>query len=441
MRVVILVPRREGIADRDRLWEFTRRWWEGQFPDWPIVIGHHDIGLFNRSAAVNAAARLAGDWDIAVLIDSDILLDADAVHRAVPLAVESGQMVVPFEVRHNLSPLGTKRILEGDRGSWRSYISRSYRDQHSACVVIPRTLYDDIGGFDEGFRGWGFEDSAFAMACELFAGLPLVRIHPGELWHLHHGTNKGEKHGSPSHRANAERMERHRLACAAGDRPAVQGLVREGREANDPVADTIPAILHRVVPESTPQVAEDWWAEFGRLHPDWRLMTHRDPLDPAEWPLTSPHWRKVANGVQLADLVRLEALLRFGGVYVDMDVQPFRSFEPLRGAEVFAAWEDERTIPNAIMGSRPDHPIIRECLKLAVARMHKGIWEAGPGVTTEVFKRHPEVLLLPPGSLYAVHYRDPDRDTKMVLPPAPWEFARHAYWGSWLEPERQRVPA
>jgi mannosyltransferase OCH1-like enzyme len=207
---------------------------------------------------------------------------------------------------------------------------------------------------------------------------------------------------------------------------------------------TIPKILHRVVPEHTPAEAERWWAEFGRLHPDWTLMTHRDPLRPVDWPKTSRYWPRVRNGAQLADLVRLEALLKWGGVYVDQDVQPFRPLDPLLSVEAFAAWEDDRCVPNAVMGARPDHPAIARCLELCIKRQSKGTWAAGAGVTTEVLPGRPDVLLLPPESFYPVHYRDPDRDAKMAgFKPRqhPWTFALHAYWGSWLEEERRRVPA
>lgn len=438
LRVAILVPRRSGFPDRDRLWAFTRPWWEAQFPEWPIVEGHHDEGLFNRSAAVNIAARLAGDWDVAVLIDSDVLTDPERVRQAIPMAIESGQMVVPFKERHNLTERGTARVLAGDRGSWRGHIARTFRDQHSSVIVIPRPLFDDIGGFDEGFRGWGMEDTAFALACEVMAGRPLVRIEPGEVWHLHHATPQGEKHGTPSHRRNMARLELYRAAHARADREAIARLVQEGRDLEDPaVTASIPRIIHRVVPEHTPDIAEGWWREFGHLHPGWRLMTHRDPLRPDEWPLTSRAWPKARNGAQLADLVRLEALYRWGGVYVDQDVQPFRPFDPLLGAEVFAAWEDERTVPNAVMGARAGHPIIRECIDLALRTMSKGVWEAGPGVTTRLFVGRPEVLLLPPGAFYDVHYRDPERDVRMRSAAPPWAFVRHWYAGSWLPAERQ----
>jgi hypothetical protein len=440
-RVVILVPRREGFTDRDALWAFCRPWWEEQFPDWPIVEGHHDEGLFSRSAAVNIAAHLAGDWDVAVLIDSDVLTDPGRVREAIPRAIETGQMVVPFDIRYNLSGPGTQRILKGEKGSWKGFIARTFRDQHSSVVVIPRTLWDDIGGFDEAFRGWGMEDTAFALSCEVIAGRPLERL-PGEVWHLNHASAPGEKHGSPSHVLNMKRLAHYQEAARLKDRHAIQALVAEGRGREPLNAQGIPRVLHRVVPEQTVAQAEAWWQKWQDLHPGWRFLTHRDPLDPAQWPLTSRHWGKVKAGAQLADLVRLEALYRWGGVYVDQDMEPYRSLEPLLGAEVFAAWEDERCIPNAVMGARPGHPLVRKMIGLAIQRMRKSVWEGGPGVTTEVLKMPREgVLVLPPATFYRVHYRDPDRDDAMVnLPPAPWEFARHHYWGSWLPPERRKVP-
>ena len=61
-RTVILVPRRDGNPERDAVWAWVRAWWSREFPDLPIVEGHHDTGLFNRSAALNIASRLAGEW-------------------------------------------------------------------------------------------------------------------------------------------------------------------------------------------------------------------------------------------------------------------------------------------------------------------------------------------------------------------------------------------
>lgn len=425
LRVAILVPRREGFSDRDALWAFCRRWWQATFPDLRIFEGHHDHGLFNRSAAINAAARLAGDWDVALIIDADVLAHPPNVRQAIALAHETGKLVVAFDVRHNLNRAGSKRIMAGESGSWRRYIERDYRDQHSACIAVSRRLFDEIGGFDESFRGWGQEDTAFAIACETFAG-PRINL-PGEVWHLWHATQPEGRRGTPSANANRARIERYKAAW--GDRDAVRAVILD--QTPDLNLPGIPRILHRVVPEHTLDVAEQWWAQWGALNPGWRQMTWRDPLDAEQFPLTRHAWRSVKAGAQLADLVRLEVLLNYGGVYVDQDMQPLRSIEPLRAVQGFAAYEDENVVPNAILGAAPNHPAIKQCLELALRRYRQSVWAAGPGVTTAVLVNRDDFLILPPGAFYAVHYRDPDRDAKMRAHQPPWAFALHHYWASW----------
>jgi hypothetical protein len=63
-------------------------------------------------------------------------------------------------------------------------------------MVVPRPLWEHTGGFDEGFVGWGFEDSAFHTV----AGGSLRT--PGELWHLYHVPAPETDPNHPLHRAN-----------------------------------------------------------------------------------------------------------------------------------------------------------------------------------------------------------------------------------------------
>lgn len=434
MRTVILVPRRDGFAERDRIWAWTRSWWASHFPELPIVEGHHDTGLFNRSAAVNRASVLAGEWDVALVIDSDVLCDPAHVRQAIATAARDGRLVVPFTVRHNLDQRGSARIMGGYDGPWERHIARNYYDQHSGVIAIPRTAWDTVGGFDESFAGWGMEDTAFAISVETLVG-PLVHM-DGELWHLWHPTAPEGHRGTPS--ANRNRARGARYQAARGDPDGIRALLAEQFPAEDAPPTSIPRIFHRVVPEHTSEQVEAWWLQLQEQHRDWQFMTHRDPLDPAAWPETSGAWRYCRNGASLADLVRLEALWQWGGVYLDSDVEPHRSFAPLLPLECFAAWEDDKVVPNAVMGARPGHPAIRACIDQAVRAVRRGTWEAGPGVTTKVLPGRPDVLLLPPGSFYPVHYRDPDRVALMAQKPPPWTFATHHYAASWLEPDAPR---
>lgn len=433
MRTVILVPRREDHGHRDELWTWVKAWWQERLPELTIYEGHHNEGLFNRSAAVNRAAAAADDWDVAVLIDSDVIIDPDRVREGIELCYQRGSthLILPFMRRHNLKPEGSRRIMEGEQGSWRSFIGKTYNDMVSSCVLINRQLWDAVGGFDERFSGWGFEDSAFSVAAETFGGETVEKIE-GELWHLWHPTAPEGKRGTPSYQANRALAEAYHARL--GDKVALRALQTASKAPlpRERAHTTIPRILHRTVPYNVSKQANDYWAEWGELHPDWEMMNWQDPLDPDRFPMTAEHWVRCTSGAQFAGLIRLEVLYRYGGVYVDSDVQPYRSLEPLLGVRAFAAWEDRNCVPDAVIGAEPEHPAIAECLEKAIARLEEGPWESGPGVTTEVLPNRPDVLLLPPGSFYPYHYREKQRKGEDFMSTQPWAFAAHHWDGSWL---------
>lgn len=359
MKVAVLAPWRPGNAERERLWEFARARWEQIDPDWTIHTAPGPLdGPFNRSAAINQAAALAGDWDVAVVIDCDVITNPPAVRWGVELAAAAGQIVVTHDERVMLSRNGTTKVLAGFQGSWRTpqMIERIWNDSVSCSVAVPRPLWDKVGGFDEMFVGWGYEDTAFQIACEAMTGRPIIKVN-SELFHLWHPTGPETKKSSPTLQANGVRVQRYRDARHNPD--ALQVLIDEAAlyAAGGPLPESrIPRILHRTVPAETSGQVEAWWTKFQALHPGWEFRTYREPIDPAEWPLTGDLWDRCQNGAQKAGLIRLEALHRDGGVYVDSDVEPFRSLEPLLGLPAFAGWEDESTVPDAVLGCEPGHP-------------------------------------------------------------------------------------
>lgn len=196
----------------------------------------------------------------------------------------------------------------------------------------------------------------------------------------------------------------------------------------------IPKRLVRTVPETTPQTTEDLWEHAKTLHPDWKHVTHRDPCDPTQFPLTNPFWDDCETGAQLADLIRAEDLYHRGGFYIDSDVEMIRRLDPFCGCDGVAAWEDEHHIPNAVLGFRAGHPALKLVLDRAISARFNGTWAAGVGVTTEVFKNRDDIVLLPPGSFYAVPWREAHRTNVNWVKAAkrnPWAYCLHRYEASW----------
>jgi GT2 family glycosyltransferase len=207
VRLVALVPRRADGGRRDELWRYVEQRWHDEHPEITIFEGHHDHGSFNRSAALNEAAAAAGDWDLAVIMDADSFVGPRQLQRGVMEAVSSGQVVFPHEQFSYLSRKMSDRIMAGYRGDWSAGIEWELASTCSSCVIVRRDLWDEVGGFDEGFIGWGMEDVAFSLACQaLRAGCQRL---PGRVWHLHHQPTTGAHH---EFTANVERMRRYE-AC------------------------------------------------------------------------------------------------------------------------------------------------------------------------------------------------------------------------------------
>lgn len=125
----------------------------------------------------------------------------------------------------------------------------------------------------------------------------------------------------------------------------------------------------------------DTWAE---LHPDWELrlwgeadlgwLRNIDLFRDAE--AVTPH-----VGQFRADVARYEILHRFGGVYVDCDMECRRPIDPLMGFECWAAWETDGVwVNNAVMGCVPGHPLMVALI------------DGLPGNVKRTFGKRPNVL-------------------------------------------------
>ena len=168
MRTVICVPYR-GDERRDRLWQFTLQWIQAHYP-YPVFKGDSD-GEFSRGAARNAAAALAGDWDVAIFHDSDTIAHPDAVEAAVKTAAEIDKMVVAGDSHMYCDRPSTDRILASNTPMFPRPVSFDehgvYEKPCSGVVAVNRNLYNKVGGYPE-LTGWGYEDLVFLQACGIF---------------------------------------------------------------------------------------------------------------------------------------------------------------------------------------------------------------------------------------------------------------------------------
>lgn len=207
----------------------------------------------------------------------------------------------------------------------------------------------------------------------------------------------------------------------------------------------IPKILFRTVPDQTSALQEEWWKTCVDKTPGWEHITYRDGtklMDPGDWRFTGHLWDQCESGAHKADLIRLEAMYKHGGFYVDSDVELLRPLEPLLHSPFVAGWEDRLNVPNAMFGASMANKLVLDMLNQVISEegFAQGVWHSGPGVFNQHLKGS-DALLLPPGSFYPYHYKEKKEfDQKTLagrralqrrLKETPWAYAVHHWTASW----------
>jgi len=126
---------------------------------------------------------------------------------------------------------------------------------------------------------------------------------------------------------------------------------------------SIPKIIHycwfgnKPLPNSCRKMIASW----EKYLPDYRIMLWNE----ASFDVTESEYVEAAYRAGkyafVSDYVRLFALKKYGGIYLDTDVEVVRNFDSLlNGQDAVFGFESEEKVMTAFMAVRADHPIINE---------------------------------------------------------------------------------
>src|SRR5690606_8632154 len=124
----------------------------------------------------NDAARKAVELGASVLFfaDADTWVPADQLALAVETARETGRLTHAFDGYHRLDSTNTRLGMRTDpqriRVARYAAAGKRFTNHVSGATAVPLQMWRRVGGFDERFVGWGFEDQVFHLACEVLGG-------------------------------------------------------------------------------------------------------------------------------------------------------------------------------------------------------------------------------------------------------------------------------
>ena len=157
--------------------------------------------VFYRTRYINQLLRqskgsIVGVWDTDVIIDQNQIIDSVN-------SILEGKAVISFPYSGDFFMLTEPdtRIFVDDYLS-SGIVNKDWANTKSPCVrhsvggafFVNKECYQDIGGENEHFIGWGPEDIERVKRCEIL-GYPVFRT-KGPLFHLYHPRNINSYYGS-----------------------------------------------------------------------------------------------------------------------------------------------------------------------------------------------------------------------------------------------------
>jgi mannosyltransferase OCH1-like enzyme len=201
----------------------------------------------------------------------------------------------------------------------------------------------------------------------------------------------------------------------------------------------IPTLFHWIWfgTKPLPEQHQRWIKGWLDLHPRWEHVRwteeNRPPL------VNEQQFQQADSFAQKADIARYEIIHRYGGIYLDTDVECLRCIEPLLPgvAACLAAADEGRNsdehLGNWIIGGAPGHPWLKEVIARLPAAMVTGfrtVEQTGPQFLTSVSVGRGDITVLP-RPLFCHH-----RHTRLTE-----AYAVHHATSSWFAGEGDKYSA
>lgn len=130
----------------------------------------------------------------------------------------------------------------------------------------------------------------------------------------------------------------------------------------------IPKLVHIIWigPHEQPVLLKKCLESVERLLPDWtcKLWTDKEVHDLNL--VNQLYYDQAETYAEKADILRYEILYRYGGVYLDSDIELVKALDELHYTYQFYAGvlppDVQDDLNNAVIGSIPGHPILRHCI-------------------------------------------------------------------------------
>lgn len=188
MKIGVVIPWREQPS-RIKPFKEVLKWYEENLPEAKVYLADRPGPVWHPSGTRNDGVRMAESdgCDVIVMNDADTIPEIKSLRQAIGQASVDNLIHTGYNQFKLLEDKGTEQYFDGNRIE---LCSGSYYNQ--ACFginIFTPAAWWAVGGMDEKFKGWGYEDTSMQTAHRVIHGKYFVR---------HNGTGYGLGHAKQS---------------------------------------------------------------------------------------------------------------------------------------------------------------------------------------------------------------------------------------------------
>jgi len=186
--ISILIPFRD-TGDRKEQLEWLQKRWAKLFPEAEVIIESDDgQDPFSKTIAVNKCYKKATS-DILAIVDADVWVDPKIlIDAADKIRNKKAVWVRPCGKVYRLKKEFTKNLIAFSPDTPFPKATEDDCERVTPTVglvaVFSREQFEKVGGMDERFRGWGWEDTAWNILLDGIFGK--AQVWNNIVYHLWH---------------------------------------------------------------------------------------------------------------------------------------------------------------------------------------------------------------------------------------------------------------
>ena len=212
MKVSLLVPFQPDGGYREQNWSVIRNRYQRLMPEVEVCCSVDNSEPFCKAKAVNDAAEQA-HGDLFLITDADVVFEPELIFRLISV-IPVYPWVQPFTTCVRLSEDATNRLIEQHLPSPlpvrpEDGLTEKIKEAGPLMNAMTRSCFEAVRGYDERFKGWGWEDIAFSRSLDTICG-PHFRMED-TIYHLWHPSSA--KTDSPEYQRNLDLHWRYYYAA------------------------------------------------------------------------------------------------------------------------------------------------------------------------------------------------------------------------------------